>query len=261
MISNVLGTNIHYEVVGDGIPLIFIHGLGGTSNVWHAQRAGLSRFCKVVTLDLPGSGRSARSPREYSMERWADQLVGLADHLGFDRFVPIGHSMTTILVQKLAARHPTRMRGAVVCGPMIELPPAGKEAFAKRRETVLRDGMGAIADTVLGGALSPATREANAALAGLYREMLLCNDPECYAAQCQALMDGSAKADLANIRCPLLVMVGDQDAVTPLANAQAIAAAVPTAKIRIIPATAHATMMERPELFNAALLEFLAALV
>jgi 3-oxoadipate enol-lactonase len=260
MHATILGNAIYHEVVGDGIPLIFVHGLGATSNVWHAQRAGLSRFCKVVTLDLPGSGRSDRSPREYSMEKWADQVVGLADHLGMDRFVPIGHSMTTILVQKLAAKYPTRVRGAVVCGAMIEPAPAGKEAFVKRMETVMREGMGPVADLVLGGALCPATREANAGLAGLYREMLLCNEPANYAAQCKALIDGSAKADLPNIRCPLLVMVGDQDAVTPLANAQAIAAAVPSARIRVIPATAHATMIERPELFNAALLEFLATL-
>jgi len=82
----------------------------------------------------------------------------------------------------------------------------------------------------------------------------------CYAGHCQALRNGSAKADQANIKCPTLILVGDQDGVTPLANARAIAAAVPQAKVGIVPATAHLTMMERPELFNAALIEFLAGL-
>jgi len=117
-----------------------------------------------------------------------------------------------------------------------------------------------VADAVLGGALTPATREANAALAGMVREMLLSNDTACYAGHCLALKEGSAKAEQANIKVPTLVLVGDQDGVTPLANARAIAAAVPGTKIRIIPATAHMTMLERPEAFNAALLEFLAAL-
>jgi 3-oxoadipate enol-lactonase len=260
MLANIQGTNIFYEIVGDGLPLVFIHGLGGTSNVWHAQRAGLAKFFKVITLDLPGSGRSDKSDRLYTMDKWCEQIAGLADAIKIDKFVLVGHSMTTVLVQRFAAKHGSRLNGLVLCGPMTELPPAGKEAFTKRAETVTKEGMIAVADTVLTGALSPATREGNAALAGLMREMLLSNDAACYAGHCQALINGSAKADQPNIKCPTLILVGDQDGVTPLANARAIAAAVSGARIRIIPATAHMTMLERPEAFNAALTEFLAGL-
>jgi 3-oxoadipate enol-lactonase len=260
MHANLLGTSVFYEVVGEGLPLIFVHGLGGTCNVWHAQRVALAKFFKVVTLDLPGSGRSDKSERTYSMERWADQVAALADVLKLDKFVLAGHSMSTILAQKCAAKHGGRMSGLVLCGPLTEPAPAGKEAFVKRAETVLKEGMIAIADAVLAGALTAATREGNAALAGLYREVLLANDPASYAAQCHALINGSAKADQANIRCPTLILVGDQDTVTPLTFCRAIAAAIANCRIRIVPATAHLTMAERPEAFNAALVEFLAGL-
>ncbi len=258
MLANIQGTSIFYEVVGDGLPLVFVHGLGGTSNVWQAQRAGLAKYFKVVTLDLPGSGRSDRSERQYAMEKWAEQLAALADAARLDKFVLIGHSMTTVLAQKFAAKYGSRLTALVLCGPITELAPAGKEVFAKRAEAVQKEGMIAVADTVLGGALSAATREANPALTGLVREMLLANDPACYAGHCLALASASAKADQAQIRCPTLILVGDQDGITPLTNARAIAAAVSGAKIRIVPGTAHLTMLERPELFNAALVEFLA---
>ena len=260
MITNIQDSNIFYEIAGDGLPLVFVHGLGGTSNVWHAQRAGLAKFFKVITLDLPGSGRSDKSGRLYSMEKWCAQIAGLADAIAIDKFVLIGHSMTTVLAQKFAAKYGSRVHALVLCGPMTELAAAGKEAFTKRAETVVKDGMIAVADTILGGALTPATREANPALAGLVRDMLLSNDPVCYAGHCQALLGGSAKADQAGIKCPTLILVGDQDGVTPLANARAIAASVAGAKIRIVPATAHLTMLERPDLFDAALIEFLAGL-
>lgn len=260
MIATILGVPLFHEVAGEGTPLLFVHGLGGTSNVWAAQRAVLPKTCQVVTLDLPGSGRSGKADTAFSMDRWADQLIGLADHLKLERVVLVGHSMSTILVQKTAAKHPARVRAAILCGPMTELPAAGKEAFRKRKQSVETEGMAAIADQVTAGALTPATREANAPLAGLFREMLMSNDPVCYAAQCQALLDGSAKADQPKIQCPMLVLVGDQDVVTPLSNAKAIAAAVPTATVRIVPATAHATMLERPELFNALVMEFVAGL-
>lgn len=260
MLANILGSNIFYEVTGEGLPLIFVHGLGGTSNVWHAQRVGLTKYCKVITLDLPGSGRSAKNERAFTMERWADQVAALADHLHLDKFVLVGHSMSTILAQKCAAKHGQRISGLVLCGPLTELPAAGKEAFTKRAETVQKEGMTAIADAVLAGALTAATREANPVLAGLYREVLLANDPACYAAQCQALINGSARTDQSGIRCPTFILLGDQDGVTPLSMARAIAAAVANCRIKIIPATAHLTMAERPELFNAALVEFLAGL-
>jgi 3-oxoadipate enol-lactonase len=260
MLATIQGSSIFHEVAGDGPAVIFVHGLGGTGNVWHAQRNVLQKTCKVVTLDLPGSGRSGKNETAFSMERWADQIIGLADHLKLDLFTLVGHSMSTILAQKAAGKYPSRIAGLILCGPITELPPAAKDAFMKRKETAQKEGMVAVADLVLAGAISPAGREGNAPLAGFFREVLMSNDPVCYAAQCQALLDGSANADQPNIKCPTLILVGDQDTVTPLANARAIAAAVPTARIRIVPATAHLTMSERPELFNALVLEFLSGL-
>ncbi len=258
MHAQILGSSIYYESAGEGRPVIFVHGLGGTGNTWHAQRSVLSKTHRIITLDLPGAGRSSKGETSYSMERWADQLVALADHLQLGRFTLVGHSMTTILSQKAAGKYPDRLAGLVLCGPLTELPAAGKEAFAKRKATALSEGMVPIADQVIAGAITAAARETP--LAGLYREIIAANDPMSYAGHCQALIDGSAKAEQSKIQCPTLILVGDQDMVTPLANAQGIAAAVPTAKVRIVPATAHLTMAERPELVNAMLLDFLAGL-
>ena len=261
MIAEVNGTSIFYEIVGDGLPIVFMHGLGGTSNVWHAQRVGLAKYFKVVTVDLPGSGRSDKTEREYSMEKWGEQIAGLADAIRLDKFVLVGHSMTTVLAQKFAAKHGSRLTALVLCGPLTELAQPAKEAFTKRAETVERNGMIAVVDGILAGALTSAAREgANAALVGLYRELLLSNDPIHYAGHIRALIAGSAKADQPDIQVPTLILVGDQDGVTPLSLCRPIAAAIKNCRIRIIPATAHLTMLERPAEFNAALVEFLAGL-
>jgi pimeloyl-ACP methyl ester carboxylesterase len=74
------------------------------------------------------------------------------------------------------------------------------------------------------------------------------------------LIAGSAKADQPRITCPTLLVVGDQDPVTPLSLQRQIAAAIANSKIRIVPNTAHLTMLETPEAFNAILLEFLATI-
>src|SRR5262245_30300037 len=258
MQANIHGVGIHYESQGDGPPVVFVHGLGGTSNVWHAQRVTLSKNFRVVTYDLSGSGRSDRSRRQYSIDGWADELAGLMDHLSIPAAVVVGHSMGTVVVQRFAAKYAKRASAIVLAGALVELGPPGKEAFTKRAETVEKEGMIGVADAVLGGALSAGSREGNLALTGMVREMLLSNDPACYAGHCRALIAGSAKADQEKIACPTLLVVGDQDPVTPLALQRQIAAAIKNSRIRIVPNTAHLTMLESPEAFNAILLEFLA---
>ncbi len=258
--AKVRDVSLFYEVQGEGPPLVFVHGLGGTSNVWYAQRAVLSRSCRVVTFDLSGSGRSDHSRRTYSIETWADEIAGLMEHLNIEQAIVIGHSMGTVIVQKFATRYPQKTKAIVLAGALIELAPQGKEAFTRRAETAEREGMIGVADMVLQGALTPGTRERNLVLTGMVREMLLANDPPCYAGQCRALIAASAKADHAQIKCPTLLVVGDHDTVTPLANHRQIAAAVANSRIRIVPNTAHLTMMEMPEMFNVILLEFLATL-
>jgi 3-oxoadipate enol-lactonase len=258
MLATINGATIHYESQGDGPPIIFVHGLGGTSNVWHAQRMTLSKYHRVVAYDLSGSGRSDRSRRQFSIHGWADELAGLMDHLHLPAAAVVGHSMGTVIVQHFAAKYPQKATALVLAGALVELAPPGKEAFTKRAETVEKEGMIGIADTVLGGALSAGTRERNHALTGMVREMLLSNDPACYAGHCRALIAGSAKADQPKIACPTLLVVGDQDSVTPLGLQRQVAAAIKNSRLRVVPNTAHLTMLETPEAFNTILLEFLA---
>jgi 3-oxoadipate enol-lactonase len=258
MQATINGTSIFYESQGEGPPIVFVHGLGGTSNAWHAQRVTLSRYFRVITFDLSGSGRSDKTKKQYSIDGWADDIAGLIDHLKLDSAVVVGHSMGTVIVQKFAAKYPQKTKAIVLAGALVELGPPGKEAFTKRAETVEKEGMIGVADAVLGGALSPGTRERNPALTGMVREMLLSNEPTCYAGHCRALISGSAKADQAKISCPTLLVVGDQDPVTPLSLQRQIAGAIANSRVRIIPNTAHLTMLETPEAFNVVLLEFLA---
>jgi 3-oxoadipate enol-lactonase len=260
MLATINGITIHYESQGDGPPLVFVHGLGGTSNVWHAQRVTLSKYYRVVAYDLSGSGRSDKSRRQYAIAGWADELAGLMDHLNLPAAVVVGHSMGTVIVQHFAVKYPQKTTALVLAGALVELGPPGKEAFTKRAETVEKEGMIGVADTVLGGALSAGTRERNLALTGMVREMLLSNDPACYAGHCRALIAGSAKADQPKIACPTLLVVGDQDPVTPLGLQRQVAAALKNSSIRVVPNTAHLTMLEAPEAFNTILLEFLATI-
>src|SRR6516164_1784545 len=98
--ANINGLEIHYEVQGEGPPIVFIHGLGATSNVWYAQRTVFSKYYRVITYDRSGSGRSQRASAAYSIDAWSEELAGLLDLLAVPRAVVVGHSLGSMVAQR-----------------------------------------------------------------------------------------------------------------------------------------------------------------
>jgi pimeloyl-ACP methyl ester carboxylesterase len=254
------GLNIHYESQGDGPPIVFVHGLGATSNVWHAQRINLSKYYRVFVYDRSGSGRSQRSGKGYSVDAWVDELAGLLKHLAVPGAVVVGHSLGSMIAQRFAGKYADRTKALILAGGEAELPAEAKAILTERARAIENHGLIAAVDAWLNGVLSAATREANPALAGLVRDMFLSNDPSTYAQHALALRDGAVSSDHKNIVCPTLLTVGDHDPVTPLRWQQEIAARIANSRIRTIPNTAHMTMLEAPAVFNTVLLDFLATL-
>jgi 3-oxoadipate enol-lactonase len=260
MMAIVNGLDIHHEVQGEGPPIVFVHGLGATSNIWHAQRVALSKYFRVIVYDRSGAGRSQKTRDGYSIDAWADELAGVLDHLSVSSAVVVGHSLGSMVAQRFAGKYAARTKALVLAGGEAELDPEGKRILTERARTTEAQGLSAVVGRWLEAVLSAATREANPALAGLLREMFLGYDAKTYAAHCLALRDGSVRSDHKNIACPTLLTVGDQDLVTPLRWQQQIAAYIADSRIRTIPNTAHTTMLESPAVFNTVVMDFLATL-
>jgi 3-oxoadipate enol-lactonase len=259
-VATINGLDIHYEIEGEGPPIAFVHGLGATSSVWHAQRMTLSKYYKVIVYDRSGSGRSQKACDDYSIDAWADELAGLLDHLVVPSAVVVGHSLGSMVAQRFAGKYSERTKALVLAGGEAELGAEAKKILTERARSIEANGLMAVVGSWLCAVLSAATREANPALTGLVREMFLSNDARTYARHCLALRDGAVRSDHSRITCPTLLTIGDQDLVTPLSWQQQIAARITNSRIRIIPNTAHMTMLESPAAFNTVLLDFLAAL-
>jgi pimeloyl-ACP methyl ester carboxylesterase len=220
----------------------------------------LSKYYRVITYDRSGAGRSERARGGYSIDGWADELAGLLDHLSVGKAVVVGHSLGSMVAQRFAGKYPDRTRALILAGGEANPGPEGAQFLTERARTIEAQGLFAAVDAWLAAVLSPATREANAALAGLVREMFLANDAKTYAAQCLALRDGDVRSDHQRIVCPTLLTVGDRDPVTPLSWQQQIAMGIRNSSIRIIPNTGHMTMLEAPAVFNTVIMDFLAML-
>jgi len=242
------------EVSGDGVPVLCIHGLGGTSNSFAPQMPALATM-RVICPDLPCSGRSANTEKP-SIAEFAAAIARLADVLGVKSAHFIGHSLGTIVCQHLAAERPELVRSLSLIGALLEPAQATREALRKRAQTARSGGMVEIADSIVASALAAETKSRNPVAAAFVRESVMRQSPEGYARSCEALAGANA-ANHQRIRCPVLIVNGEEDAVAPPSVARELAERIAGARAIILPRCGHWATIERPEAINAELRRFL----
>ena len=174
------------EIEGDGPAVLMVHGLGGTSNFYQVQAQALADRFRVIRVDSASAGRSALADG-ISIESHAEDLAALLDQLGVSGATVVGHSMGTLVVRTLAARHPALVSRLVLLGAVAEPADAARQAQRDRAATLRKDGTAAVAPGVVANALSGTTRRDKPEVAAFVRELIMRQDPEGYARNCEAL--------------------------------------------------------------------------
>ncbi len=244
------------DLAGQGDAVIFVQGLGGSSNVFTPQVMALGSRYRTVRPDLPGSARSPAGS-QISIEGLTDAMIRMASVLGIDRAHFVGHSMGTIVCQHVAANEPKLVRSLTLFGPLLAPPDPARQAIRDRAAKARAEGMADIADAILQGATSGDTKTNNPVCAALVRELLMRQDAEGYARNCEALA-AAQPADTARIACPVLLVTGDEDGVAPPSNVRAMAQQIKGARVTVLNRCGHWTTLERSAECNTALKEFLA---
>jgi 3-oxoadipate enol-lactonase len=233
------------EIDGEGPTILFVHGLGGTSNSFQALLDALSGF-RCVRPDLPGSGRSATPFGKLTVDGFVNTIGEIIRVIGASPVHLVAHSMGALLCQHVAAQMPERVSSLTLFGPILEPSEESRERLKARARAARQDGMIAIADAAVAGGVSSATRAASPLVAPFLRESHMRQDPEGFAQTCEALA-GAHAADLRFVRCPTLLVTGDEDTVAPPSAAQAIADKVKGATVKILERCGHWTPVERPK--------------
>jgi pimeloyl-ACP methyl ester carboxylesterase len=232
---------------GDHV-LLFIHGAGGTHRHWGHQLQGL-KGANRYALDLPGHGGSVGGGQT-SIAGYAHVIVELLDALHLDRATLVGHSMGGAISQYLALEHPQRVERLVLVGSGARL-----RVLPSLLKGMLQD-FGSTVEMMLGWAYSS---DCPPELMQLGRDEWLKNEPSVVHGDFAACDHFDVMGTLGEIRCPTLVLCGEDDRLTPPKYARYLKDSIPGATMAIIPKAGHMVMVERPELVNQAIEEFLAA--
>lgn len=217
---------------------------------------------RVICPDLPGFGASPALEGEITMARYADAIIALLDELGIKQAVVGGMSMGGYVLLNLLERYPQRLLGAMFLVTRAAADdPAGKEKRGKLANEVAAGNTSIVPDTFAQVLFAPHTPQEKPELVNEVRQMMESTPAEGIVGGLLAMRDRDDFVDkLSGLSTPALVVGAELDVAVPVEHAHVLAQGLPNARLEIIPAAGHMANMEQPDLFNQAILDFLAGL-
>lgn len=247
------------DVNGRGDPLLFIHGFPISREMWRHAAGALSDRWTCINPDLRGHGQSDVDP-EVTIDRFADDMAALIERFGGGKpAVIVGLSMGGIIALDVFRRRPELVRALGLIDTRANAEsPEGKQRRESVAETALNEGTRAVVDAMLPNAFSP---KFDPDLRDRWYRVMCATPPEGVAAASRAL---GGRLDsfplLPQIDVPTLVVVGADDAITPVDTLREIHQKIPGARFEVISGAGHVPPVETPEEFVRILRSFLNSL-
>lgn len=256
------GISIDYTLHGKpGLPvLVLVHGFPFSQAFWQGQVAGLKRRFRVLTYDLRGMGKSTLGPAPQPLEAYVDDLLALLDHLKLRRVALAGLSMGGYIALRAVQRDPAHFWALALCDTRADSD--SDEAKLKRASGIkgLREkGVGVYVRAMLPNLFAEATlKRRPAVVKGLHKIMAASHAD----GMANALSAMAGRTDctpaLKGFKMPVLVLVGQEDKLTPPVVAKAMAGKLGRrATVKVLKSAGHVSNLEQPKAFNAALEAFM----
>ncbi len=248
-----------YQDTCDQITLLLIHGFPLDSAMWEFQLQELPEVARLIAPDLRGHGRSDSVPGPYSMKLFSDDIAGLLDYLNISNPVIVcGLSMGGYIALDFFRRYPERVAGLILAatraGADSEEGKAAREAAAA---TVRAEGTAPIVASMLPKMMALASSEDDE-LVEFVREIMEGASPEGVMGALAAMKDRpDSTPSLDEIDVPTLIIHGADDQLISLAEAEAMAAAIPDSQLVVVPDAGHLPNLEQPDIFNDAVIDFI----
>ena len=238
------------------LPILFLHAFPLNAVMWKGQRAALGGRT-VLTPDFPGFG--GRPSGEASLDAFAASVAAEMDEAGISRAVVVGLSMGGYVALRFHAFWPERVAAMVLADTRAGADEeAGRAKRTDQAARVRREGVGWLPGALLPALLGETTRRERPEVVAEVEGLMGANEPEGVARALEAMRERpDSTPGLAGIRVPVLVVVGEEDTLTPVEQSRIIADGVPHGDLTILPGAGHLANLETPKAFNEALLAFL----
>jgi aminoacrylate hydrolase len=232
---------LYYEDTGRGEPLLLVPGLSGRGSFWASQVPEFSRDFRVVVHDHRGTARSTHSRIRYSVEQMADDVLRLMDALDIEAAHLVGHSTGGAIGQVIALEHPRRLLSLVLSATWAGPDPYFQRLFESRKGVLLAQGVEAYVRASALFMAPPAWISANDALLTEQHKAALAEAApvEVTASRIDAILHHDRRARLGEIRAPALVIVAQDDIITPRFYSEELASRVPDAKLFVLDTGGH----------------------
>jgi 3-oxoadipate enol-lactonase len=244
-----------------GPPVVLLHGLGLDRRMWHGLRPALAGAgFRVIAVDLPGHGAAGRPARPGTAWLVADLAAGVLAVLEGAAGGPavlVGFSLGGAVALEVALAHPGRVSALVLVDTAAWMGPEAPPIFLERAAAAEADGVEALVAPAVERWFTPEFVAARPDAVARCVAWLRDNDALGYAAACRALATFDARARLAEVRCPTLVVAADRDQATPVAMAEVLASGIPGAELAVLGPSGHLVTEERPADLERAVLGFL----
>jgi len=249
---------------GPGPAVVLLHGFPLSNAMWKEQVTGVGSIYRLIMPDLRGHGSSPAPEGVYTMDEMADDVIELLDTLTLDEPVVVGGlSMGGYVALSLVLRYPARVRGLMLMDTRAGAD--SPDAAQKREETaqaVLASGdVRPVVESMVPKVFAKTTLELRPERVAIVREVMQRTTPRGIAGALLGMAcRPDRRGDLSSIAVPTLVLVGEEDAITPPAEAQALADAISGARLEVVPNSGHMAPYENPAVANPVILRFLESL-
>lgn len=260
--ATVNGFEMAYADEGSGEAILLVHGFPFDHTQWDPQIEAFSAKYRVIAPDLRGHGQSQAPPGPYSMELFAEDLAKLLDHLGVEKVILGGLSMGGYIAFAFLRKYPERVQALILADTR---PQADTPEGAKGREDAARlvekEGTAGAIERLLPKLLTAKTLESRPEVVTKVRAMMERCSPTGWAgAQRGMAQRPDSTPLLSQVTVPTLIIVGEEDILTPPEDSRKMHSPIPGSRLEVIPGAAHVTTLEQPEDFNSALSQFLKSL-